>query len=306
MTADALLGAARNLAILAVVLIVAQLLWVALREKQRVKRNVAGRLQIHTELPGGEETAHIANGRYQRFLVKAGMSLDQSSLVMGMLLIFATAGLVLVFLGPLWLPLVPVSALLLLALLWKVRYERRRRIIFESLPGLIDNVIRGIDAGRSLDQAMVDSFRDAPSVYEALSFRIRSAVESGRDYTDLLDDFAELYQIPPLVFVAVALRTSNRFGSAVRPILKQTSRALRAQQELRREFMAATAETRFTAIAFSVLPPGIGVVLIAMNKGFRDILLDTQAGHIMLAVSGGLVLLGVIIIFRMVQGVGRG
>ncbi len=96
MTAEALLGAARNLAILAVVLIVAQLLWVALREKQRVKRNVSGRLQAHAELPGGEERAYIASGRYQRFLVKAGMSLDQSSLMMGALLILAAAGLVLV------------------------------------------------------------------------------------------------------------------------------------------------------------------------------------------------------------------
>src|SRR5690606_35221469 len=139
-------------------------LWVALREKQRINRNVAGRLQAHAEVPGSEETAHIANGRYQRLLVKAGMPLDQSSLMMGTLLILAAVGVVLVFLGPLWLPLVPVTALLFIVLLWKVRYGRRRRVIFESLPGLIDNVIRGIDAGRSLDQAMVDSFRDAPSV----------------------------------------------------------------------------------------------------------------------------------------------
>ena len=121
-----------------------------------------------------------------------------------------------------------------------------------------------------------------------------------------MDDFATLYNVSSLVFVAVALRTSSRFGSSIRPVLKKVSQALRSQQEMRREFIAATAEIRFTAVAFAMLPVGIGVALIAMNEGFRHVLLETDAGHKLLAVSITLIAVGALIIFRMVQGVGRG
>ena len=202
--------------------------------------------------------------------------------------------------------LVPVMAGGLAISYWYLRYQRRRRAVFEGLPDVIDDVVRGVDAGRSLEQALVDSFNDSDPVFAPLSFRLRSAVEAGRDYTGLMDDFATLYNVSSLVFVAVALRTSSRFGSSIRPVLKKVSQALRSQQEMRREFIAATAEIRFTAVAFAMLPVGIGVALIAMNEGFRHVLLETDAGHKLLAVSITLIAVGALIIFRMVQGVGRG
>src|SRR5690606_16321699 len=129
-----------------------------------------------------------------------------------------------------------------------------RRYIFEGLPIVIDNVLRSMDAGRSLDQAMVESLNDAHEVFAPLAFRVRSAVEAGRDYAGLFDDYARLYQVPPLVLVAVTLRTTSRFGASVRPVLGQVAESLRNQQEMRREFMASTAETRMTATVFAAVP----------------------------------------------------
>lgn len=307
MDADTALIAAQNLAIFAVLLLVFQVALLAIRERRGWQQRVRNRLlNPNTVIEHGDQETALVGGRYQRLLMKAGLQLGQNTLMLLALVVVAAALLVLATLGWLWALLVPVAAALLAVFYWNLRYQKQRRIIFEALPEVIDDTIRSIDAGRSLEQALVESLGEAPPVFEPLSFRVRSAVEAGREYTELMDDFAELYQVPPLVFVAVALRTSSRFGSSVRPVLKKVSESLRSQQEMRREFLAATAETRFTAGAFAILPIAIGAGLIAMNKNFREVLLGTDTGHIMLAISGGLIFLGMAVIFRMIQGVGRG
>ena len=190
-------------------------------------------------------------------------------------------------------------------LYWRYRFQQQRRMIFESLPGIMDSVLRYMDAGRSLEASLQEAFQDAPPVFTPLTFRLRSAIESGRDFTRLFDDFARLYQVASLVLVSIALRTSARFGSSVRPVLQQVANSLRSQQELRREFLASTAETRFTAGAFTLLPLGMAVYMMLINEKYAEVLLNTSTGHNMLIVAGVLQTLGVIVIWRMVQGVGR-
>lgn len=306
MTAEALLAAARTLAILSVLLLLGQWWFTAWRQRQQSKDKIAKRLMHGGEVLEEGRESRLAGGRFERLQLKAGIQVSQSTALLVVFLILVVA-LIVAVLGSLTLALfVPALAFVLIAIFWNLRYQKQRRLIFDHLPGMIDAVIRSIDAGRSLEQALVDALRDAPEVFAPLSFRLRSAVDAGRDYTGLMDDFAELYQVSPLVLVAVALRTSSRFGSSIRPVLRQVADALRSQQEMRRDFLTATTETRMTAIAFAVLPAGIGLYVIAMNPGFRDILLHTESGNKMLAVACFLLLLGMGAIVRMIQGVGRG
>ncbi|MDX1802982.1 MAG: type II secretion system F family protein [Alcanivorax sp.] len=306
MSAEALLNAARSLAILSVLLLAGQWWFLRLRARQQNKQRVNARLMHVREVLEEGREAKLAGGRFERLQFKAGLYISQSVMTLLVVAVLAFAMLMLVVAGVLAAIMVVAAAVVFAVLFWNLRYQKRRRIIFEHLPTMIDGVIRGIDAGRSLEQALVDGLREAPEVFEPLSFRLRSAVEAGRDYAHLMDDFAELYEVPPLVFVAVALRTSSRFGSSIRPILKQVSDALRSQEEMRREFMAASTETRMTAIAFAVLPVAIGGYVMAMNAGFRQVLLHTDAGNKMLAVALGLLALGMVAIMRLIQGVGRG
>ena len=307
MTPDALLTLSRTLATVALIVMAVQLVWFALRGRVRARQMVRARLQHAAEVSTGEpREPGLSGGHYERLAMKAGISYDPVRLTLVVFIVVIATFAVLIFYGPLMGALVLGGFLALGVIIWNLLYQRQRRSIFDTLPDVMDDVIRNVDAGRSLEMALLAGLEQAPEVYAPLTFRLRSAVEAGRDYTHLMDDFAELYQVPPLVFVAVALRTSSRFGSSIRPILKQVSAALRAQQEMRREFMAATAETRFTAAAFAILPPGIGVGMIAMNDSFREVLLETDAGHKMLMIAGGLIVVAILIIMHMVRGVGRG
>ncbi|MEE3319540.1 MAG: type II secretion system F family protein [Pseudomonadota bacterium] len=305
MNAAALLGMAQTLGIIAVITVLVQLLWFRQREKGLLNDRVRQRLQQRTEVAVEPSQSRVASNALERLLLRADIRLSRTQLALLGVVTFILVALVLASSGA--IPAVVVMLFIVASawLYWRFRFQQQRRSIFEALPGIMDSTLRYMDAGRSLEAALLESFNDAPPVFAPLTFRLRSAIEAGRDYTGLFDDFSQLYKVPSLVMVSIALRTSTRFGSSVRPVLQQVAGSLRSQQELRREFMASTAETRFTAGAFTLLPLGMAVYMMLINDKYAEVLLETDTGHTMLIIAGILQGMAVIVIWRMVQGVGR-
>lgn len=304
MNPDSLLLAAEMLAALAILLLLVQWAWSRSRQRHQLRQRTRQRLDVHSEPE--ENGSRLTVGLLEGVLLRADIHLSQGQLTVLAIMMLLFLAVVVMLKGPLAALVSVVIIVVLLWMYWRIRLQQQRRRIYEELPMIIDATLRYIEAGRSLENALMEAFRDTPPVFERLTFRLHSAVESGRDYTELFEEFARLHEIPTLVTVAIALRTSQRFGSSIKPVLKQVAVALRAQQELRREFMAATSEIRFTAVAFALLPLGLAAYMVLMNESYSRVLLDTDTGHTMLIVAGGLQLTGIAIIWRMIQGVGRG
>ena len=306
MNSEALLSAARMLGLLAILVVVAQCWLLHYRRGRQMREVVGARMVSQREFLDDNGESLLITGRLEKLLMKAGIRTTQSGLMLLALVLLVSSAVILALYGLVAAVMSLVCWVLLCWVYWNLRYQRLRRTIFDNLPTIIDNVLRNMDAGRSLDQAMIDSLRDAPDVFAPLAFRVRSAVEAGREYAGLFDSYAKLYEVPPMVLVAVTLRTTSRFGSSVRPVLGQVSESLRAQQEMRREFMASTAETRMTAVMFAAVPVFLSLYMVLMNETYRQILLETGTGRTMLISAAALQIAGVLVILRMIQGVGRG
>lgn len=269
-----------------------------------VKKRVKSRLARETNA-AEERSTVIDLGPIQNLLLRAGIRISGAKLMLFAVLIIT--GVLLAFIYRGWVEALVLVFFIAIAMvtLWRVKFEKQRRTIYEELPSILDNMLRSISVGRSVEQSIVMAFADASPVFDPMVFRLRNAVAQGRDYTEVLDAFAGFYQVPAFTQVSIALRTSSRFGSSVRPILFEVARAIRSQQELRREFLAATAETRFTAVVFALLPPALAVYMVVLNEQFSEKLLQSDVGHTLLTVSGGLQLLGIFMIWNLIRGVGR-
>jgi tight adherence protein B len=286
-------------------LIAIQWWWSHRSTQRRLFRRMAERLSTSSE-SGAVGVTQIDLGVLKTFLVRADISLSKRRLFVLMIALLAALAAVTIYRGVAVLMVMVFFLITAGAMWWRARFQKRRRMILAELPGIIDSVQRNIEAGRSLDRALVIAFDEASPVFRPLVFRLRSTVESGREYTGLFEDFSALYKVPPLILVAIALRTSTRFGSSIRPVLQQVASSLRSQQELRREFLAATSETRFTAVTFALLPPGLASYMVLMNSEYAGVLLHTQTGHQLLITAAVLQTLGMLMIWRMIQGVGHG
>jgi tight adherence protein B len=288
----------------AVLVIMLQLTLGRLLAADDIKKRTARRLA--PEVPVEQKPSVIDLGPLQSALLRAGFRISSARILLQAILLLATLVAVFIMQGLVEVLVSLFFAITALVTTWRVKFERQRRQIFEELPGILDGMLRSISVGRSVEQSIVNAFSDASPVFDPMVFRLKNAVSQGRDYTLVLDAFARFYQIPAFTQIAIALRTSSRFGSSVKPVLFEVAKAIRSQQELRREFMAATAETRFTAIVFAIMPPGLAVYMVVLNEQFSEKLLHSEVGHTLLMVSGGLQLLGIVMIWNLIRGVGRG
>lgn len=277
-----------------------------LRREARLRRKVRERL--HPQVVANSGSHHEVNGwrNAESLLIRAGIHLAPMPFLL--IVTAAVAGiLALVYLRSLIEAVVAlVCGVLVLITYGRVRHEQVRRRIFDELPGIVDSALRSLAAGRSVEQSLMTAFSDSSEVFAPLNARLQAAIQQGRDYSQILEDFGRLYDIPAMNQIAIALRTSARYGSSVRPVLQEVSRAIRARQALRREFMAATSETRFTAIVFAIMPPALAVYIMLMNRDFAEVLLETETGNTMIAVAGALQIAGSLFIWKLIRGVGRG
>lgn len=274
-------------------------------QKERETR-VAKRMVVEQSDETAAKDKKTLGKRTQLLLDKADIKALPSTLVLLAAVIFFIGFVIALFVNVVATLFFWLVVAFLCWLIWWQRYQHRRKAIFEALPSVMDAVVRGMDAGMSLEMSLVRNLEEAPPIYGELAFRVRTAVDSGRDYAEPFDWFGNFYEVPSLVMVAIGLSTSRRFGASVRPILLQTADSLRTQEQMRREFMAMTGETRFSAMVFIIMPILMGVGLIAGSPTYRNVLLFTDSGHHMLMFSIGMVAAGALLLYRMVQGVGRG
>ncbi|KXO10920.1 type II secretion system F family protein [Marinobacter excellens] len=288
----------------AVLVIMLQLTLSRLLAADDIKKRTARRLAPEVRVE--QKPSVIDLGPLQSVLLRAGFRVSGVRILLQAIILLATLLAVFILQGLVEVLVSLFFVITALVTTWRVKFERQRRQIFEELPGILDGMLRSVSVGRSVEQSIVNAFSDASPVFDPMVFRLKNAVSQGRDYTLVLDAFARFYQIPAFTQIAIALRTSSRFGSSVKPVLFEVAKAIRSQQELRREFMAATAETRFTAIVFAIMPPGLAVYMVVLNEQFSEKLLHSEVGHTLLMVSGGLQLLGIVMIWNLIRGVGRG
>jgi len=288
----------------AVLVIMLQLTLSRLLAADDIKKRTARRLAPEVRVE--QKPSVIDLGPLQSVLLRAGFRVSGVRILLQAIILLATLLAVFILQGLVEVLVSLFFVITALVTTWRVKFERQRRQIFEELPGILDGMLRSVSVGRSVEQSIVNAFSDASPVFDPMVFRLKNAVSQGRDYTLVLDAFASFYQIPAFTQIAIALRTSSRFGSSVKPVLFEVAKAIRSQQELRREFMAATAETRFTAIVFAIMPPGLAVYMVVLNEQFSEKLLHSEVGHTLLMVSGGLQLLGIVMIWNLIRGGGRG
>jgi tight adherence protein B len=101
--------------------------------------------------------------------------------------------------------------------------------------------------------------------------------------------------------VVQAVRIQQTVGGRLADLLHTLSDFIRARFEVRREVRVLTAEGRMSAYILAGLVPFLLVVIQFMNPGYAKPLFTTGWGQMVLAGSGGSVLIGVLVILRMVK-----
>jgi tight adherence protein B len=183
------------------------------------------------------------------------------------------------------------------------RLRRRQAQTIAQVPLFIDQVLRSLSTGRSLESAIRFATDEAQPPLRFVLDRVIRAADLGADMVENLTEAAKLHRLRELNLIALAMRISNNYGSSPRDMLDSVVKMIRQQELARRELSAMTGETRISAWVLGLTPVAIAAYIMVMNPNYLNMLLQDPTGKTMAIAALILQGLGAFILWRMLRSV---
>lgn len=182
-----------------------------------------------------------------------------------------------------------------------MKRARRFRQFEEALPEALDLMVSALRAGHSLIASMGLVSRECP---EPVGSEFKTCYEEqnyGLELKSAIDNL--LFRIPlqDLRIVATAIMIQKESGGNLAEVLDKTSSTIRERFRLKRQVMVHTAQGRLTGLILTFLPVALGIALYLVNPDMMSVLWKRPIGIKLLWASGGLTVLGGLIIHRIVN-----
>lgn len=242
--------------------------------------------------------------RISRLLWRAGSEVQPRGIVLVLLGLIAFIVLVFLVLGPVVGLLINAGTLLVIYLVLVQRAARRRSRIIEQLPGFLENVIRVMSAGNTLEESLITASRESDDPLRPLFVSVGRQIKLGAPIDQVLAEAGELYNLRDVKIMSLAASVNRRYGGSLRGVLKSLILAIRQRGTAARELRALTAETRFSAMILAAVPIGLTTYIYLSNPQFYAAMWHDSVGKKVLIGGVVWVLLGIIILWRMVNSIG--
>lgn len=198
-----------------------------------------------------------------------------------------------------WLPGLALAVVPYLYIRWQ--RNRRCKQFNKLLPSAIDLMSRGLRAGQALP-ATVETIAQECDDPVRTEFR-RSADEQsfGLPFREALLNLSRRVPLPDLQFLVTAILVQKETGGNLAQILDKTSQVIRERVRVAGEMRIRSAQGRLTGAILCALPFAIFILLNVLNPGYGKILFETPAGRKLCTYAGGMMLIGIFVIRRVVK-----
>ena len=249
-----------------------------------------------TWIAGDEKTSKLA-----RDLVSADLELrpyEFRIIQVAAGLVFAIVGLLRFGIGPEFLVLA-VIGYLLPSFYLRNRRGRRLRQFDAALPRAMELIANSMKAGQSVAQSL-DSVTDnaGPPISDEFSLA-RREIELGASVESALSNMVRRIGSNDLRLMVMVITIQRSIGGDLPAILVTLADTMRQREEMRAEIMAATAQSRASALIITLLPIVAGALLYFIVRDYFRPMLTNPIGWVLLAVAAFLLFIGNVIIRRL-------
>jgi tight adherence protein B len=184
-----------------------------------------------------------------------------------------------------------------------VLFKRGKRFgKFEAgLPEALDLMVSALRAGHSLIAAMGLVGRECP---DPVGSEFKTCFEEqnyGLELKNALDNMLERVPLQDLRIVATAVMIQKESGGNLAEVLDKTAYVIRERFRLKRNVSTHTAQGRMTGWILTLLPVALGVAIYTINPTMMSILWTRDIGVKLLYASGGMTVVGGLIIRKIVN-----
>jgi tight adherence protein C len=143
--------------------------------------------------------------------------------------------------------------------------ERRRKRLRNALPAAMDLLVLSIEAGQSLDTALMETARGIRNTYPELAQELNTLtgdLRANTSRTDSLRLFHERTGEPELKKVAALLTDTDRFGTSLGPAMRNHSRYLRQRARQKAQETARKVGVKLIFPVFFLIFPSVILVTL--------------------------------------------
>ena len=241
---------------------------------------------------------------FARLLLQSGLSMSLERALLLMLITGAAAGLCAhLLLMPLQLCLlvaIALGAVLPIVVLLAMR-SRRLRKLEEQLPEAIDVMVRSLRAGHPLSVAISLVSREMPDPIGSEFGMVCDEMTYGMDLATALTNLRARVEQSDLGLLVVAITIQAKTGGNLAELLGNLARMVRQRARVRRKITALSAEGRYSAIALSIVPIAVYLVVNTMAPRYYAEVRDDAAFMPAYYVGLTLWVIGVAVMRRMVN-----
>ncbi len=181
------------------------------------------------------------------------------------------------------------------------RVERKRRKFADDLPDNLDVLAQSLRAGHSLVGALAVVSETATEPTKSEFARIVADEQLGVPLDDALAVCVTRMNNKDLDQVAVVALIQRDAGGNAAEVIDQVAFNVRVRQELRRLARTMTAQGRMARWILTMLPVGLFILLLLINKEYLSPLWETTYGILAMIMSVIMVTIGSQIIKRIVD-----
>ena len=238
------------------------------------------------------------------WLSQTGIAIKQKTFLLTFLLLYLAVNvpvsIVLGFgFGSTALALVAAVGIMLFVL-----YRLRSRRIFnfaEQLPDAVDVITRGVRAGLPFSGAIGLVAREMPDPVGTEFGMLADEIAFGLDLRSALDNLYRRVGQEDLLFLTVAVNIQTQTGGNLGEILSRLSKLMRSRSKMRLKVNALSAEGRLSAIALTVLPFALFVIINFISPAYYSVVRGSPILEPAIYVGLFLLLVGNVVMYRMVH-----
>jgi tight adherence protein B len=264
----------------------------------------------------GAERLGIFGGwfvRFDRLIAKSGLMISTGRMLLIMVGLMLSCFLFLLYFtnaGTLpgqpaaiagWVSLSVLAGVLAPIVYLHTLKSKRINLFSEQLPDALDIMVRSLQAGHPISAAIG---LVAKEMNDPIGTEFGIAVDEmtyGLDMREALQNMGRRIEIQDFEYVVVSINIQHDTGGNLAEVLNNLSVVIRNRFRMFKKIRALSSEGRLSAVVLSFLPFGVGAIIFTGNPGFYLNVADDPLFLPMMGGALGLMLVGIFIMYRMVN-----
>ncbi len=290
--------------LVAVMLAAAGGLFVFVARRNQYRDEIIDRLYANESVESKITTLLNKTSLWKRLLQRMGLEPRPSTamVILSALVISGITGYVLA--GQIGLAGGLLATLTVVYMVGYVAVKRSHAQLLAELPSFLDLIIRSLKTGNSLAGAFREGANETTGRLGPVMHQVVRYMDLGYDVGEALTEIARTHRLRELSIMALAVRVNTHYGGSAVELFQSLIELIHQRERIRRQLLALTSETRFSAIVLGAMPLLIGGYMLAINPDYILTFWEKDLGRWVLLGALFWQALGMLMLWRMVRSIG--